>query len=338
MKYCKWFGIVGFVVILGSILSGCSTVGIKVPVTRPAEINLRGKSEIIIGEVSGRGGAEIADYLKEKVIESGRFKLIDRQHLNRVLGELKLSTSDLADSEKQKQLGKLMTGSILVVGRVSQYKYGEDMKKEKSTCTRGSGKKTVKYTCYHYQRTGVATVKTSFSVIDIQTGQNLKAKTIKFEESDLTTATDEYPAEIDKDSLLDICKKKVATNFMKAIAPYKEYVVANFQKDGDLPMLEIGINYARTGQWEDATSQFQSAVQQAGGNADISPSTAAKAHWDLGLAYEYTYRFDEAITEIKKAYQLSGDADYLKEVSNVKRLRKEQQKLKEQMGSGTTGS
>ncbi len=79
-------------------LIGCSTVGVKVPVMRPAEINLKGKKELVVGQISGREANKMSAYIKQKAVDSGYFKVIDRKHLDEVMAELELSTSDLAET------------------------------------------------------------------------------------------------------------------------------------------------------------------------------------------------------------------------------------------------
>jgi len=316
---------------LALVFTGCATVGVKVPVMRPAEINLKEKNELIIGKIAGRGGEKIASYVKEKAIDSERFKVIDRQHFDRVLRELKLSQSDLADSEGRKKLGKIMIGSILIMGQVQEHRYNEDMKKEKRTGTKIVNKKKVKYTYYYYKRTGTASVIVSFDVIDIETGQILQSKTAKSVKRASTSARDATPERIDGNEILDQCDRQVATDFLKAIAPWKEIVTVNFIKDKKLPMLETGINYAKAGEWNDSITQFKQAVNQADSDPKIAPKTAGKAHWNLGLAYEYTNRFDDAVIHIKKAFALSNKADYLKELKNIKRRKEDYEKLEEQL-------
>jgi len=331
MRIKTWVNLI-LVLAISLIMIGCAAVGVQVPVMRPAEIDLKGKNELIVGEISGRGGNKIGSYIKERVIGTGRFKLVDRKHLNRVLDELKLSQSDLADSESRKKLGKLMTGSILIMGQINDYRYNEDLKKERRTCIRYNAKikKSVNYPCTYYQRSGVALASAAFDVIDIETGEILRAKTVKSTQTETTSAYDGTPSGIDGNALLDQCARKVAVDFLKAIAPWKQILTVNFMKHGDLPMLETGINYAKAGQWNDAIAQFKQGVEQAATTPKIDPKTAGKAHWDLGLAYEYTNRFDDAIVHIKKAFSLSGNEDYLKELKNVERRKIESKRLKEQ--------
>jgi tetratricopeptide (TPR) repeat protein len=312
-------------------LFGCSTVGVKVPVMRPAEINLKGKNELVVGRMSGRKADKMNAYVKQKAVDSGYFKVIDRKHLDRVMAELKLSTSDLVDTDSRKKLGKLMTGSVLIMGNILDYNYTEDMSREVRECTKKVKKKVYKYRCTRYYRKGTAVVRASFDIVDIETGETLRSKALEGKRSYATSATNEQPAGIDSNLLLDTCMKIVATDLIRAIAPWKDIVTAKFKKDGDLPMMETGIIYAQAGLWDDALSQFKSAVEMADTNPDISPKVAALAHWNLGLAYEYTAQFDDAEASVKKAFALSSNADYLRELKNIEKRKSENKKLRQQL-------
>ena len=309
----------------------CSTVGVKVPVIRPAEINLKGKNELVVGQMSGRKADKMSAYIKQKALESGYFKVIDRNHLDKVMAELKLSTSDLVDNNSRKKLGRLMTGSVLILGNILDYKYSENMSRETRVCTRTVENKEYKYKCTQYYRKGTAVVRASFDIVDIETSETLRSKALESRQYGATRAINERPARIDSNLLLDTCMKKVASNLIRAIAPWKDVVTANFKKDGDLPMMEAGIGYAQAGLWDDALIQFKSAVEMADTNPDISPKVAALAYWNLGLAYEYTAQFEDAEASIKKAFALSSDADYLRELKNIEKLKSDNKRLKEQL-------
>ena len=315
----------------GLFLFGCSTVGVKVPVMRPAEINLKGKNELVVGQISGRMADKMSAYVKQKAVDSAYFKVIDRKHLDRVMAELKLSTSDLVDNNSRKKLGKLMTGSVLIMGNILDYNYMENLSREIRECTKTVKKKVYKYKCTQYYRKGTAVVRASFDIVDIETGETLRSKALESRRNASTSATNEQPARIDSNLLLDTCMKEVATNLIRAIAPWKDVVTANFKKDGDLPMMEVGIGYAQAGLWDDALLQFKSAVEMTDTNPDISPKVAALAYWNLGLTYEYTAQFEDAETCIKKAFALSSDADYLRELKNIEKLKSEKKKLREQL-------
>lgn len=316
-------------------LAACSTVRVAVPVLRPAEINLRGKQELVIGDFRGPAAPRINQLLKESIVSSGRFKLVERQHMDSVLAELSISQSDLADPSQQRKLGKMMTGSILVMAKVDRSAYREDRDSRQEKCTKqDKNKKPVEYKCVRNVRSGKAEVAVAFDVIDIETGENLKPKLVTCRQSSSTSAIDDDPPSIDGNAMLQACQQQVIADFMKSIAPWRDVVQAPFLKDGDVPQLEMGINYAERGEWDEAIRQFRSAVDFVGSKAGLDAEVVAKAHWDLGLAYEYTSRFDEAIAETKKAYEMTMNTEFLAEIDNIKRLRADQAKLEEQIGEG----
>jgi len=64
-------------------------------------------------------GRYIASRLTTRLGQSPKFRVIERQRLEQVLGELKFSMSDLVDPEKAKQLGRMAGVEAIVVGSVS---------------------------------------------------------------------------------------------------------------------------------------------------------------------------------------------------------------------------
>jgi tetratricopeptide (TPR) repeat protein len=102
-------------------------------------------------------------------------------------------------------------------------------------------------------------------------------------------------------------------------------------KDGDIPELKIGIEYAQAGQMDEAVKKFEEAVQNAKTNPKLKASDVARAYWDLGLAYEYSDQFDKAIDAFKSAFNSDpSNEQYLQEENRIKARQREYQKLQEQ--------
>ena len=117
-----------------------------------------------------------------------------------------------------------------------------------------------------------------------------------------------------------------ANRFMKMIAPYIEYVRVEFEKS-DTPGVEAGIVTAQSGQWDSASEQFKGAVK-------ANPNDPA-AWYNLGLAYTYTYRYDEAIDAFNRSNSLKPNSKYANQIANCNRLREEKRKLDAQMEGRT---
>lgn len=320
------FGVIfSFVIFVLLGVSGCGTMNIPMQVTHPAEINMTPYKQIALSDIGGNMGRSFSDNLKNLLVESGRFQVVERSRLDQIMKELNLSQSDLTDETNRTKLGKLMTASAMIAGH-TESSYDEKMTYENATC----GSKDKKYPCKNYYLTGVFKTSGSIDVIDIQTGQIIKNKTLNNKCEVTHSATDAKPELIDKDALASTCLTQNLEVFMKAISPWTEVVQAPFQTDKAIPDLEQGATKAKMGDLNEAATIFANAAKAAEGNAAIKPQSIAKAYFNLGLCYEYTDEFDKAIEAFKKAYSIDSNDIFLKEKSHAETLKRERSKLAEQ--------
>ena len=302
--------------VVGSlVLAGCGTTTILVPVTRPAEINLKNFNKIAVGEIEGRGGADLADDLTDALVSSGRFEVLDRRHLDEILCEHDLSLSGYIDEATAVKVGKLVGAAVLVGGRVSVYKYEEKIERVETV-----DKKGIRHVSN--TRVGRANISANLQLTNLTTGRILTAKRFDRVAERRTYGYDRPPDEIDHDRLLAEARAIVVTDFMKKIAPYKEMVRVKLLKDSDIPALEEGINWAKRGEWERAAEVFKSATKEY--------PRSDKAFYNLGVALEYSYLFPEAVEALRQAYEINPDEQYQDEIANVRRMEAEQKRLQEQ--------
>ncbi len=313
---------------IGALTVGCATVRVPVQVTHPAEINMSKYKQVAISRIDGNLGNAFSDDLKGRLIESGRFTLVDRARLDQIMHELKLSSSDLVQSDKAAKLGNLLPATAIISGRTDG-KYEEKMTHFDGTCYRDKNDKRG-YTCRTYTRTGTFLTGGSIDVIDVSTAQILKSKPLGNRCEDSNSETGGTPEGIDRNALAAKCNDQNVTKFMKAISPWKENVQAPFKKDGDLPILEVGVNQAKIGDMQAAAETFQGAAKSAEMNPKISPKTIAMAYWNLGLAYQYSDDFDKGIAAFKKSCVLDPSDDCARAINNCENHRREKRKLDEQ--------
>lgn len=267
-----------FLSILALILTnGCSTMRVPMQVTHPAEINMTKYKQIAIGNIDGNMGRAFGDGIKNRLVESERFKVVDRSRMKQIMAELNLSQSDLSDSKNRVKLGKLMSASAMITGH-TEGKYKEETTSSKGKC---GSKKEGYYSCTHYYRKGVYSTSGAIDVIDIETGEILRSKVLNAAYKNTTSATDKRPAAIDKDSLASSALSSNINVFLKSINPWSEIVQVPFIKDGDIPDLERGINQAKIGDLDKAIKTFADAAKAAEGNAEIKPKIIAKAYFNL---------------------------------------------------------
>ena len=319
-----------FVLIL---VSGCSTVKVPMQVTHPAEICMTKYKAIAIGDIDGNLGRYFGDGLKNNLVESDRFKVVDRSRMNQIMAELNMSQSDLSDSKKRLKLGKMMCASAMIAGH-TEGNYKEELTYENRKC---GNKKDGYYNCKYYTRTGVYSTSGSVDVIDIETGEIIRSKVLNAKKSDYNNSysNEGKPASIDRDSLTLSATTSNVDSFLKAIAPWTEIVQAPFITDGDIPELERGINQIKIGDSAQAITTFANAAKAAEANPEIDPETIAIAYFNLGLAYNFTFDFNAAIDAFKKAYALDSDDDYLNWLKTAKCHKADHKKLlAQEQGNG----
>jgi len=142
-----------------------------------------------------------------------------------------------------------------------------------------------------------------------------------------TRARDAEPDGVDYESLLAAARQRIIDQYLMRVFPHEAQVMVNLFTDGDLPGLQIGNGYARTGDWDAALESYQDAHEMAVG--DLA-SVRYKALFNLGVGYEYANRFDEAKRALKDSYALEQDSMILDELHNVTARENEYQRLVEQ--------
>ena len=305
---------------------GCGTVNVRVPVMKPAEINMAPYTSVGVGDVkySGNTGGNnaVGALLEQELVAADRFQVVDRQRMDAVMRELQLSASDLSNPSSATKLGRQITAGALVFGDVTE-NYQEQASEEHS-----QDKDNKPHTKFVLR--GTANVRATFKVVDVSTGRLLISKTYTEKRETTNNGYDKKPEPVDRENLLVGGRNEVVKKFMKAIVPHQEFANAPFQKDGDLPQLEGGIGWAQRGDWKKAQDAFNGAIADADKNPKIKSDQLAKAWFDLGLSYEYNAEYDKAQKAVEKAQQLSGNNEYLNEIASIRQLQADAKKLAEQ--------
>lgn len=312
-------------------LPGCSTTAyVPISVMHPADIDLTGYKQIAMGDFSGDLGMGLSDRIKQGLVESpSHFQVLDRSRLNQIMGELRLSQTELVDPRYRAKAGRLLGATVLITGRMNKT-YQEDYQSSQARC---KSKDRGEYTCWSYTRQGVLNTSGSVDVIDLQTGQVLKSKLMNDSCAQIQSSLDERPARIDVSGLTEQCLSKRAADFLRSVSVWRETISVAYEKDKALPELERGIALARFGNMAEAESVFASIAMAAGKSASVEGKSVAKAYWNMGLTQLYTRQYDKAIGSFKKAFAFHPDEKYLQETRRAEYMRQEHQKLTSQLNN-----
>ncbi|MBS2022468.1 MAG: hypothetical protein JST92_08665 [Deltaproteobacteria bacterium] len=335
-----------WLLVVGVLAAGCGTVRVKVPLVRPAEVNLAAYKTLALTNITGapRAGPLVGGMLEEKLMETRRFEIVDREHMGAVMNELKLSASDLSAQNGAAKLGQLVTAGALITCELEEH-YEEHPREQTFTDNKGA---------QHTRRWIEAKLRLrgSFRLTDVSTGKLLLVRVIETEAENEAhaglknaganvlgallsgavrggnTSNESHPP--DREKMEHEAATELVDRFVGAIAPRKEQREVEFAKDGDLPQLATGIGWAQRGDWKKAQSLFDEAIKGAEANPNIASSKLAKAYLDAGLSRVYAGEFEEGMKLLSRGYDLSGDSKLLDEIDRAKVLQAESKTLSEQ--------
>lgn len=169
--------------------------GIKIVATTRMGVN---KFDMSVSSRYGDVAARLTDELLSSLTSRAKtlefFEVIDRDQLDKVIKEQKLSLSGLMDETTTAEIGELKGVDVILVGNVTENivdrqesgpseksytknvvlrkeKYKDEDGKEKTREIKGDVKATAKI----YTKTAEATVGCTFKVVDVQTGEVLES-------------------------------------------------------------------------------------------------------------------------------------------------------------------
>ncbi|HWP83650.1 MAG TPA: CsgG/HfaB family protein, partial [Terriglobia bacterium] len=90
-----------------------------------------------IGTLFGRDvdvGQGVADLLVKNLVKSGKYSVIEREQLDKILAEQNFSNSDRADPNTAAKIGKILGVDAIIIGSITQF--GRD---DKATNVGGGG-------------------------------------------------------------------------------------------------------------------------------------------------------------------------------------------------------
>jgi tetratricopeptide (TPR) repeat protein len=291
-------------------------------VTRPAEIDLSGISRIAFGDITGIGSGEFAGELSAALFSTGRFEILDRQHLAQMLREHQIGASGLMDPQTVAELGRLVGSAALVFGQVTEHRFNETSEVgDPFTDKQGRTHRT-------YSRTGVARVAITLQITDITSGRVVAIKQLSAEAEKSVSKTDAQPPQIDPSPYLAAARAKCVAAFVRAVAPTSVREDIAFEKDDKLPGTERAIAFAQGGDLARAAAIFQEVASQNPANA--------RAHYNLGLVQLCLGQHDDAIASLDRAFGMTALQKYGRELARAREWKANAERLRQQNSGAAT--
>ncbi|MFW5758667.1 MAG: CsgG/HfaB family protein, partial [Bacteroidota bacterium] len=277
------------------------------------------------GEKKSLQAKNLEEIITTRLVEAETFQVVDRQNINSILREHNLSLSGMVDSNSAVEVGKLLGANVLILGNINEDIYTEEIVETEKTDEEGDRSYIVK------DRKGKYKLQTNIRLVEVSTGKILAARDFSSVKTAKTSARNENPPAIDRRPMYRQASQDIASQLIRMIAPYEENVRVSFEKDKQLPELDVAIAQIKIGDWDDAIRTLQMAAMK----NDLDDKTKAKAFYNYGLVNLYDGQYENAIESFRRAMQLNPKKKTYQQA--VIRARNEQanaEKLKEQMDQG----
>jgi hypothetical protein len=232
---------------------------IRLPVMKPAAIDLEGVDKIMVGNITGQGGAPLARELGLAMSNNQRYHLLDDNYFRGLM-----ATHDVQ-----------FKGTAFITGHVAIHHYAEKAATETFQDSKTKEQKT-KTTV-----TGTATVEVVLKVIDPNSGSVAGLKRFRKASTSVHYAYDQRPKPIDRAILLRNARAQVISDFMKMIVPYWQTYSFSVMKNEEIPQMVAGVEAIRVNQWEQAIGHF----------ATVNSGPAV---YNTGLCYLCLGQYDKA--------------------------------------------
>ena len=294
--------------------AGCAPTA-KVPIVKPAEINMSQCRKIAFGDSSGNLGESMTDLLTSRLFNSEYFEVVDRENVNRIMNEHNLNLSGAVDDTSIVEIGNL-TG----VDALFFIKSSGEFRQSKEISEWHKDQDNRPYRTFY--KKGQAKIISTFKIIDVSTGKLLAVKSIEKAAYEENHERNEWPPDVDQDPLFSQASTATLDDIMRMIAPYRVYIDITFENTKDQNG-KAGINYAKNGLWKEALEQFVIAAQN--NQEDYS------SQYNLGIGYQYTYNLEEAIKSFKNAMRIKQSDRCIESIASCNLMKADVEKLNKQL-------
>jgi len=253
------------IVLLIFLIMSCATTVMEIEVTRPAEVNLKGFDKIAIGDIKPfrnhgdyqRHASDVSDEVTTVLFNSGKYEVLDREHIRGIIAEHKLGNSGFVDENTASELGQFIGAAVFLYGNIQRDEYKEETSRDDWKDKEGGRH-------YTNHRKGVYNLSVNFKMVDIETAKIIAIKTLTTGYQKKTKGHDEKAPKIDDKDLYRLCLTSISSQFIKLVAPYKVTVQATFQTDKLLPEVDQAMVQFKIGEWDEGLTLLRGTTEKTG--------------------------------------------------------------------------
>jgi tetratricopeptide (TPR) repeat protein len=312
-----------FIIGMCELFGSCEKVELKV--RHAPEINLSKYQTVAFSKFEGDFGDAFSASYREQVQRDSHLKVFDRTQLLNLIKDQKISESDLLNPEVRKILENLLPAGLLVTGKIETNFEESPLVTETFPCLLDKKK-----TCMKTTRTGVATMKGVVSIIDVETGHQLKDKRLFYKSKEENVShTSKPPEQIDQQTVQEINLQMLVKQMATASIPTTENRKVVFYKDSDLRQLDVGILMAKGGRLDEAEKNFSEAIHVAE-EKGLSIKSLSTARYNLAILKVYRGDYGKAESLLKQVLNDTLDVFPVDIILKIMDCLKEEDKRKQE--------
>ncbi len=292
---------------------GCSTASFNVRITLPSRAEaMRERQRVVIGEISGPWGYELARMLSETISGGGYHTLIDRANEELTASELERSieTGGYVDPS---QVGAV--GATVVVSGTTEhgaYSIERERRTEKKCVERNDEGECTRTRRVHYydQResctssVGARVTRVTDNVVLFERGFPGFARSAQTTEGDWPPRREE-----------ELCSSafyNAASEVTTWMTPFSTTVRLRFHKIKNSPSTEKAIEFVRASMFDRADKLFEAALSDPG----LDDEAAGWARYNIATVKWALGEYGECVDQAGRALEILGAKNDIVEVRN----------------------
>lgn len=280
----------------------------------PAEIEVPAKIEdftytkIAIGDIVGDRGSidrcskDVTDELTGALFETGKFEILDRQHIDQILKEHDLNQGGFVDDATAAELGRFIGSAALIFGRVQSVEYKQELKTLASYFNVENCPKRYKWVLTYK-------LQVNIKVVDVQTSKILLSTTLETYRVKESSSSCSVPAQLDPSPVYDICIDDIGRQTKNLFVPL--YYTQNIKLEGNKAFkdeLDKAVTMIKLGETKDGLEILNNIVNMPG----LKDNVKHKAFYNLGTVQYFMGDYSKSANNLKQAVLLdSQNEDYL---------------------------
>lgn len=302
---------------------------VTVTLTHPPYLGMK-VDRVAFGPIQGQCSDQFLDAVIADFV-NGNVEVIDRQHLETLLAEHKLSLSGYVDKQRAAEMGKILGPSVLLFLKVLRCDTLQKKLYKDSTDFRGNAHRT------HISKTE-GYFKASIQSVDLTTGRVFAARTIdatpSLQNESMDSCCPEFPSEYE---VQDLAQRQAVEQIHRMFFPWSETKALYFFDDKDCN-LKAAFQLLRGGDQQGALELSQTNLEACRGRGDVKPKVVAHAVYNVGMASFILGHHDKALEYFAESAKLGGGnivAETIAECRRAQQLATEMQRVEERVPIGT---